>query len=127
MTSSRPKVIPTLWRGLRKRCPHCGEGHLYAGWSELQRCSSCGLVFVPKPGDTWFFTIIGDRLPLVLFGLTLSLVTALLVGYVVTNLGTLWRLRSLIAVPLWILVIALAPRAESAREQEMKREQAIGG
>jgi len=70
---------------------------------------------------------IGDRLPLVLFGLTLSLVTALLVGYVVTNLGTLWRLRSLIAVPLWILVIALAPRAESVREQGMKREQVLGG
>lgn len=59
---------------------------------------------------------IGDRLPLVLFGLTLSLVTALLVGYVVTNLGTLWRLRSLIALPLWIPVIALAPRSESRRE-----------
>jgi len=70
---------------------------------------------------------IGDRLPLVLFGLTLSFVTALLVGYVVTNLGTLWRLRSLIAVPLWILVIALAPRAESVREQGMKREQVLGG
>ena len=70
---------------------------------------------------------IGDRLPLVLFGLTLSFVTAVLVGYVVTNLGTSWRLRSLIVVPLWIVVIALAPRAESAREQEMKREQAIGG
>ena len=64
MTSSRPKLIPTLWRGLRKRCPHCGKGHLYAGWSELDRCSTCGLVFVPKPGDTWFFTIVGDRLPL---------------------------------------------------------------
>jgi hypothetical protein len=70
---------------------------------------------------------IGDRLPLVLFGLTLSCVTAVLVGYVVTNLGTSWRLRSLIVVPLWIVVIALAPRAESAREQGMKREQAIGG
>ena len=21
-------------------------------------------MFVPKPGDTWFFTIVGDRLPL---------------------------------------------------------------
>jgi len=69
---------------------------------------------------------IGDRLPLVLFGLTLSFVTAVLVGYVVTNLGTLWRLRSLIAVPLWIVVIALAPRAESGPEQEMKSEQVNG-
>ena len=55
--------MTALRRGLRKRCPHCGEGQLYAGWSERERCSVCGLVFVPKPGDTWFFTIVGDRLP----------------------------------------------------------------
>lgn len=70
---------------------------------------------------------IGDRLPLVLFGFTLSLVTALLLGYVVTNLGSLWRLRSLIAVPLWILVIAVAPRSENHREQRVRNEQAIAG
>ena len=63
--SSRSKVIGTaLRRGLRKRCPHCGEGPLFSGWSHIDRCSICGLVFVPSPGDTWAFTIIGDRLPL---------------------------------------------------------------
>ena len=35
-----------------------------SGWSQLDRCSRCGLVFVRHPGDTWAFTIIGDRLPL---------------------------------------------------------------
>jgi uncharacterized protein (DUF983 family) len=64
MTPSRPKLISTaLRRGLRKRCPHCGEGRLFSGWSQLERCSTCGLVFVPNPGDTWAFTIIGNRLP----------------------------------------------------------------
>lgn len=53
-----------LRRGLRKRCPHCGEGRLFSGWSHLERCSVCGLVFVRNPGDTWAFTIIGDRLPI---------------------------------------------------------------
>jgi uncharacterized protein (DUF983 family) len=53
-----------LWRGLRKRCPHCGEGRLFSGWSQRERCSSCGLVYVRNPGDTWAFTIFGDRLPL---------------------------------------------------------------
>ena len=63
--SSRSIAIGTaLRRGLRKRCPHCGEGPLFSGWSHIDRCSSCGLVFVPRPGDTWAFTIIGDRLPL---------------------------------------------------------------
>src|SRR6185436_4338128 len=65
MTPSRLKLIGTaLRRGLRKRCPHCGEGRLFSGWSYLHRCSICGLVFEPHPGDTWAFTIFGDRLPI---------------------------------------------------------------
>jgi uncharacterized protein (DUF983 family) len=49
---------------LRKRCPHCGEGRLFSGWSQFERCASCGLVFTRNPGDTWAFTIFGDRLPI---------------------------------------------------------------
>jgi uncharacterized protein (DUF983 family) len=65
MTPSRAKLIRTaLRRGLRKRCPHCGEGRLFSGWSHLARCSACGLVFARNPGDTWAFAIIGDRLPI---------------------------------------------------------------
>ena len=65
MTTSRSKLISTaLRRGLRKRCPHCGKGRLFSGWSQLERCSICGLVFVRNPGDTWAFTIIGDRVPI---------------------------------------------------------------
>ena len=53
-----------LRRGLRKRCPHCGQGALFAGWGHhLERCAVCGLVYERNPGDTWAFTIIGDRLP----------------------------------------------------------------
>jgi uncharacterized protein (DUF983 family) len=59
------KVISTaLRRGLRKRCPHCGEGRLFRGWVHLERCSICGLVFARNPGDTWAFVIFGDRLPI---------------------------------------------------------------
>jgi uncharacterized protein (DUF983 family) len=65
MTPSRSKLISTaLRRGLRKRCPHCGEGPLFSGWSFLERCSICGLVFARNPGDTWAFTILSDRLPI---------------------------------------------------------------
>ena len=65
MTPSRASVIATaLRRGLRKRCPHCGEGQLFSGRSHLERCAMCGLVFARNPGDTWAFTIIGDRLPM---------------------------------------------------------------
>ena len=65
MTPSQSNVIATaLGRGLRKRCPHCGQGRMFSGWSQLERCSVCGLVYVHNPGDIWAFTIIGDRVPL---------------------------------------------------------------
>ena len=51
---------------------------------------------------------IGDRLPFVVFSLLLAATSAMLLGYVVTNYGTLWRLRSIVAVPLWMLVLALS-------------------
>ena len=57
-------ILMALRRGLRKRCPHCGMGRLFSGWAQNERCPICGLVFVPNPGDTWAFTIIGDRLPI---------------------------------------------------------------
>ena len=60
-----------LRRGWSKRCPHCGTGPLFSGWSHhLDRCSHCGLVYERNPGDTWAFTIIGDRVPIaILIGL----------------------------------------------------------
>jgi uncharacterized protein (DUF983 family) len=65
MKTSRSRlVIAAIRRGLRKRCPHCGRGRLFSGWTQLERCSICGLVFARNPGDTWAFTIIGDRLPI---------------------------------------------------------------
>src|SRR5260221_263197 len=57
-------LLKRLRRALRKRCPHCGEGPLFSGWSQLERCSTCGLVFARNPGDTWAFAVFGDRLPL---------------------------------------------------------------
>jgi len=62
---TRQFAMAALARGLSKRCPHCGEGRLFEGWSHhLERCAVCGLVYERNPGDTWAFTIIGDRLPI---------------------------------------------------------------
>jgi uncharacterized protein (DUF983 family) len=67
MSPRRISIATALKRGLRKRCPHCGDGPLFAGWSRhLERCSICGLVYERNPGDTWAFTVIGDRLPIAL-------------------------------------------------------------
>jgi uncharacterized protein (DUF983 family) len=65
VSGSRARFIATaIRRGLGKRCPHCGEGALFSGWGRhVDRCPACGLVYEKNPGDTWAFTIIGDRLP----------------------------------------------------------------
>jgi uncharacterized protein (DUF983 family) len=57
-------IATALRRGLGKRCPHCGKGPMFSGWSQLERCSVCGLVYVHNPGDIWAYTILGDRVPL---------------------------------------------------------------
>jgi uncharacterized protein (DUF983 family) len=57
-------ALTALGRGLLKRCPHCGIGAIYTGWAhEVGACPHCGLVYEPTEGDTWAFTIIGDRIP----------------------------------------------------------------
>jgi uncharacterized protein (DUF983 family) len=61
----REVIVTALRRGLSKRCPHCGKGPLFRGWSHhVERCPVCGLIYERNPGDTWAFTIIGDRLPI---------------------------------------------------------------
>ena len=70
-TSSTP-MKTAVGRGLRKRCPQCGQGRLFTGWSQhTDQCVVCGLVYERNRGDTWAFTILLDRLPL---GLLIALV-----------------------------------------------------
>jgi hypothetical protein len=58
---------------------------------------------------------IGGAWTLAAFLLVLGVVSALLVGYVVTNYGTLFRLRLLAVVPFWLLPLVLArPGAPTA-------------
>ena len=64
---NRQSLGAVLRRGLRRRCPRCGEGPLFRrGISVYDRCSVCDLVYQPDRGDTWFFMIITDRLPIFL-------------------------------------------------------------
>ena len=86
-----------LRRGFSKRCPHCGRGRLFSGWSRhLERCSVCGLVYERNPGDTWAFTIIGDRLPIgalivfVYFGVFRANRSLGIVAFVVVGLLFFW-------------------------------------
>jgi uncharacterized protein (DUF983 family) len=48
--------LATIVRGLRRRCPRCGEGPLFHGWNRLREsCPVCGLRYEERSGDTWFF------------------------------------------------------------------------
>jgi uncharacterized protein (DUF983 family) len=37
-------------RALRPRCPVCGEGRLFAGWTMRATCPACGFPFEREPG-----------------------------------------------------------------------------
>lgn len=77
-------ISVVLRRGLRRRCPRCGVGPLFhRGIVIRDRCSACHLQFQRNNGDTWFFMIITDRIP-ILFG-----IVALYFGFIATTwLGT---------------------------------------
>lgn len=61
----RERLSVILKRGIRRRCPRCGEGPLFRrGINTYERCPVCDLVYQPNRGDTWFFMIITDRLPI---------------------------------------------------------------
>lgn len=45
-----------LSRGLRMRCPRCGEGRVFASFSrEHPACAGCALPFEDRSGKTWAF------------------------------------------------------------------------
>jgi uncharacterized protein (DUF983 family) len=73
-----PNALTALRRGWAKRCPHCGRGALFTRWTLLEGCASCGLVYERNHGDTWFFTILGDRVPvgLIIAALYFGVVTS---------------------------------------------------
>ena len=69
MNPPTPSLRRALLNGWRKRCPRCGEGALYSrGLRVNDRCGSCNMRLQRDHGDTWFFMIITDRIPM-LFGI----------------------------------------------------------
>lgn len=51
-----------LRRGLRRRCPHCGDAPLFTGWMTMREpCPACGLRRLRQAGDAWAFYLLLDR------------------------------------------------------------------
>ena len=57
-----PSVKTALWRGWRKKCPHCGAGEIYRRWLKLHdHCAVCGLHYLSDQGDLFGPLIFFDR------------------------------------------------------------------
>lgn len=47
---------------MRRRCPRCGKGPIYAKWVKLHdRCNACGLKYLQDQGDLWVYLVAVDR------------------------------------------------------------------
>jgi uncharacterized protein (DUF983 family) len=86
-TSPSVNALETFWRGLRRLCPRCGQGHMFSGYlSVREACEVCNLLFEPMRSD--------DAPPYF---------TLFIVGHVVIGLYML--LWPLIPVPVWVQAI----------------------
>jgi len=57
-----PTLRTVLWRGVRRRCPQCGEGRVFKGWIRLHdHCEVCGLQYLSNQGDLWAYLVAVDR------------------------------------------------------------------
>lgn len=59
--SQSPAFATALSRGLRGRCPHCGEGRLFRTYLKVsQACPACGVDLARYPADDGpaYFTIL---------------------------------------------------------------------
>ena len=99
----KPPVGRTLWRGVRRRCPHCGRGPLFVRWiTTHDHCSDCGLVYLRNQGDTWLFWILMDRIP-VAIGIVL-----IYFGFQVTH----WSIGLLFFAGMAVPLVATMPHRQ---------------
>lgn len=62
MNDPIPPLSTLLGRGLRQKCPQCGEGSLFKRWSKLHdHCPVCGLKYLENQGDLWGYLLFVDR------------------------------------------------------------------
>jgi len=63
MKAARVPFFTALGRGLRRRCPNCGRGRLFAGFfKERDRCAECGVAFDWYSGEVLGFLYMSTAL-----------------------------------------------------------------
>ncbi|MBV8793050.1 MAG: DUF983 domain-containing protein [Pseudolabrys sp.] len=100
--SDQPAPLP-ISRGLRGRCPRCGEGHLFSGFLNIRpSCEKCGLDFsAADAGD-------GPAIFVILIGGFVVVFAALITEVVYTP--PIW-LHVVLWLPLILLVTLIPLRA----------------
>jgi uncharacterized protein (DUF983 family) len=61
MSKPRRPFLPAMLRGLRGRCPSCGEGRLFRAYLKVEtECAACGCGLARYPADDGpaYFTIL---------------------------------------------------------------------
>ena len=117
MANTEGKAMTGFRRGLARRCPNCGEGHLFRGYLKVEPCcEACGhdnSVYRADDGPAYFTILIVGHLliapmlcfpfiwqadPVLVMGLTLPLVAAatlVLLGFVKgAFIGVQWAQRT---------------------------------
>ncbi len=98
--SDRPSLTMLIWRGLRLRCPACGEGKMFRNWLTMRDpCEACGRKFNRAPGyllGSIYFN----------YGATATLVVLMYFGFYLSGILTGKALLVLLTVfsllfPLW--------------------------
>lgn len=91
----RERILTPISRGMRGRCPRCGEGRLFRRGLEVwKRCSECGLQLQRNQGDLAMFVVIMNRIPVMLG------VAIVYLGFRAASLGTTLLFVVLLAAPL---------------------------
>lgn len=87
-------------RGLRKRCPRCGDGPLFEGWYTIREsCPACALPFDPTPGGTWAFMYLS----------TAFMTGVIVVGMLMIHPPNMWIGRVGIFAAVMLFIIGTMP------------------
>ncbi len=55
-------LIKYLKNAILGCCPECGRDKLFLSWSKMKdKCQNCGIWFIERQGDNWFFLLFVDR------------------------------------------------------------------
>lgn len=90
-------IVEKLMRGVRLRCPHCGEGHISDGMFSIKKtCEVCGVRFERKSGESAGASIIW---------LSILPIPALIIYFVMVTINPDLPLAVQWGVPLGFLLI----------------------